>query len=416
MSITIFGVVWFILLVFCFFNRNRNSLIFLLLLSMVFQSTNVVVIMGNVGVGPQIITCSAYFFRILFYDRVSEIMISKFSIVTLFFCVIVTISALVNKIERLTIVLYLLQLYIYVLCFTSIIKYSDKYDIEVVQGYIIKITWFVVIMGIIQFLMSCLIIPKFSLFQSLFYNEQGLSETVQFLVERRYPRLFSTFMEPSYCGAFLNGVFFYLCAQKEVFKKNKLLVLLVVVEILMTVSATAYVSYLIGGILLSIYGRNKKMLYILIPVSILAIFAFIIKGDYIETAIINKLTSSSGTERNKWNKIALERFQEKKMFGWGYKQIRASSLIYSILAQTGILGLISYIYMMMSIVIFYLNKKISKDYQAGAAIAVLVVISAQIIACPDLDFCVFWFFMFVIALSYSCHGGFSSYEYGKKKI
>ena len=46
-----------------------------------------------------------------------------------------------------------------------------------------------------------------------------------------------------------------------------------------------------------------------------------------------------------------------------------------------------------------LDRKNVTQSDIAAKIALMCVVAAQIIACPDIDFCVFWLFMYLIAFN-----------------
>ena len=56
---TIFGLLWMILIVISMLMPNLNAMMFLTLLSSTIQCSNVIV-MGGSGIGPQVITSAAF--------------------------------------------------------------------------------------------------------------------------------------------------------------------------------------------------------------------------------------------------------------------------------------------------------------------------------------------------------------------
>ncbi|MDO4617445.1 MAG: O-antigen ligase family protein [Lachnospiraceae bacterium] len=414
MPITLFGIIWLAFLVYSCCSKNPHALLGMLLLSTVLQSTNVLVLSGGTGVGPLTITSGVYFLRMALYINQLVLAVRKETIALALFMTVIFLGLVLSDALSGNVILYFLQLLCYAMCFSQILKVEEVYEKAVVERIIINILWFVVIMGAVQFLMSCLIIPKFNIIRLLFYNEQGLTETVQFLIPERYPRLFSTFLEPSYCGAFLTGSFYYLIAQERNLEGNKLLAACVLAEIILTRSSTAYAAMLIGGIIFAVLGKNKRLLYLLLPVAAAGLIVCIVQYDEIISLVAAKFASESGKERNKWNRYAILDFYDHKIIGVGYKQARASSLFYSILAQTGLLGLGSYVSMLGTILHRSLDMPASSEPLTGAKLALITVVVSQVIACPDLDFCVFWYFMFVIAVFYYHED--IHYEYGKDQV
>ena len=62
----------------------------------------------------------------------------------------------------------------------------------------------------------------------------------------------------------------------------------------------------------------------------------------LDTVIFSKSGTASYRQRERFNTRAWNAFISSILLGVGYKQVRGSSIILSILGQTGILGLISY--------------------------------------------------------------------------
>lgn len=396
MSITLFGVIWIEILAYCFCLKNIKYITFMTLLSTIFQATNVVVF-GDIGVGPQSVSCVVFLLRALLTEFSLKLSISKKDIYLWLFSLVVLLSSVINGFSNTKTIFYLIQYFTYVLSFSLMKKIRYRLPNDFILKSITYITWFVVIVGVIQILMSSLIIPKFSIFRDLFYNQTGEAETFQFYIPYRYVRLFSTFMEPSYCGAFLVGAFYYFCSQWELFAKRKILITMMLIEILLTMSSTAYGTLLVGGIIFALYGKNKKPFKVLAPAAILILLILMVQQNIFNDVILQKFQSSSGLERSKWNRLALEKYNEAKVLGWGYKSNRASSLFDSLLVQFGLVGTVFYGIMILNMIKpVFKKKRVLKN--AGVELFLISVVIAQLIACPDLDFCVFWFAMFINAI------------------
>ena len=68
MRITFFGVIWILLLIYCFFSKDYKKILFVAFLSMVFQSNNICTI-GETGIGVQIFTISVAWVRLWLVER-----------------------------------------------------------------------------------------------------------------------------------------------------------------------------------------------------------------------------------------------------------------------------------------------------------------------------------------------------------
>ena len=168
MKITIFGFIWIMLIFLCICKRNIKNLITLTLFSMIFQCNNVIVLSSGTGVGPQIITslifvCCSFFLK---NSRLDKVTISTKNLKLVFpwflIILIVIISSSINNVFKLNL-LRIIQLIIYICCFMRILKISKYIDYDLDKHFRI-IVWFVVVCGLIQFLMSVGIIPKFRIF------------------------------------------------------------------------------------------------------------------------------------------------------------------------------------------------------------------------------------------------------------
>ena len=249
------------------------------------------------------------------------------------------------------------------------------------------------IFGVVQLLIVSGIIPRMEIISQLFYNETW-NESIAYYSSTKF-RLHSTFMEPSYCGAFLVGSFFFIVCQRFKYKKLKILLLLFCgIEIALTESTTAYVSMVILTIIFILDKRNRKYIKYIIPVGVLVFAVMLLSGEVLNRVLFKKLESGSAAERGLWNTRALESFYNSIFIGVGYKNLRASSIIYSLLGEVGLVGISIYFYTMIISVKSIFKKKIKYE-SLGAQFFLLSVIIAQWISCPDLEFSAFWFAMYL---------------------
>jgi hypothetical protein len=65
-------------------------------------------------------------------------------------------------------------------------------------------------------------------------------------------------------------------------------------------------------------------------------------NDVVDASIFDKMSSSSGTERAKWNEQALVNFTDTHGFGAGTGSVRASSFPIAVLANIGVFGALTY--------------------------------------------------------------------------
>ena len=399
---TFFGVLWSMVVLYCFTKKDIKYMLFITLLFMTFQCSNVLYL-GGTGIGPGIITSLLFVLKVLLYERGKIHFFKKDTalvvLLLLLFSVVLFSSAANNILEQRFVLI--MQFLGYILCFISIhlVKYRlTNYEIYKMLRIIII---FISIFGVIQFLTTIEILPLRSLLEPLVYND---SSTDVVFYKQNYSRVMSTFMEPSYYAGFVVGAFFYILSNKSKWKENYWLLLLLLFEILMTKSSTAYGAFFIVGIVFIALSKDINIKWKLIGVGF-AIVSFLVVyfGFYevLDTVIFSKDSSGSFTTRTRWNNGAIRAFKGSKLYGVGYKNSRGSSIIYSLLAQLGVLGLSAYALFNLKICVplFNMFKKYeeNKVYSNGLRFAVLVVVVCQIIACPDLDLCTYWFWVYCIA-------------------
>lgn len=412
MSVTLFGVIWITLLFYLFYLMQIEKIITTLFFSMVLQCNNVIVI-GETGIGPQLITTFFFIATYFFLQRNSverKTNHSKFFLIVLFvFCFYALSNALILNIEGGKF-MEIASLYIYL--FASVCLYdlraciSDNFIWIVIK----KLYIFLVIAGGLQFLSTTGVIPKWLLSEFLFNDK---SEYVYYHVNYFYPRVTSTFMEPSYFSSIFCGLLISMIYNRRKLRYPNLLIIVGVVELLLTVSTTGYLTFLCGLIFLMLLDSSNDKLVKYLPIFMFVVFfVFAFWDTVIQDVIVNKMESESGVERQRWNLMAIDAFQSKPIFGDGYGKLRASSLPLTILANLGIVGLFVYY---LSIIhglapIFILKNKEMRMLIVSRLIMFCVVIS-QIIACPDLTLCTFWLSVYIIAVTRKTYSMLQLYKW-----
>lgn len=411
MGITFFGIVWLSITFVVFVRQRTIEMITMLFVAMTLQQP-AVFMFGETGVGSQVITSCVY---LIFFATKNnwEIRIDKtnkaerISSIGCFLLVVCILGSLLNnggKVDGDNWLIHFLQLCIYIMCFLLMWGVRDicsLNDIKTAFSTTIKV---VTVIGVIQFINTMRLINVTPILKILLYNDTTMGLRVG---DSGYPwnmpRLYATFQEPSYCSAFLVGSFFFLISYRVKNKKDYFWIGLVLLELVLTFSSTAYGAFFVCGICYLIISKNKKILKILIPIAAICIFVLMASGSFMRIfndVILVKLdTTKSGSawERNSWNEKALLCFKESPILGEGYKNCRASFFIYSILGQLGILGLISWLMIWIRSLIQALKNRSDEDTVA-ISLFVLGVIIAMFVSIPDIDFCVFWLSMYLMAL------------------
>ncbi len=409
-KMTLFGVLWLIIVLWAFLKYDMKYMFALTLLFMTFQCDNVINI-GELSAGPQIVTSFAFIMKTLIGYGVKIRYNRKYRLPIFSSLLLVTIavtSCLINEIfdEK---VLFLVQLSLYVLCFICILICAGELGEEVIYRTVRGITVFLLAMGIIQILTTMDLMPfksmvSFrSILQPLFYNDTGGASYI-FFYRSRYSRIASLFQEPSYFSVFLVGAFYYFLSYTSRWKDNIILMCFMMLELLLTTSSTGYGAFLVMGILFILVNDKVKFSW---KIAILAAavlgFLFIYVGfyDLLDTVIFSKLESGSGRTRNRMNNTALAAYESSKLWGIGYKKVRGSSIIYSLLGELGICGIVAYVFFNMVIFWRVIDRKgkemRSSEQNIGCMFALASAIVCQVLACPDLDLCSYWFWAYVSA-------------------
>lgn len=400
MSITIFGIIWLGLIFLAFVIPNLKFIITLTFLSMVLQCSNVI-ILGDSLIGPATITCFVFIVKSYFYKQ--KIICNNDVKIKYLFCLFsllilsAIISLVANRLISSTYIMRLVQLILYV--FTSYRMYciSNFLGKKYISTCFKKITIFVLIMGIIQFMTTSGVLPRFTIINELFFNDQ--SENVYYYQDNYY-RLCSIFMEPSYCASFLVGAYSFFLITSSKNNSNYFLIGCIAIEMILTFSSTAYIAIVVVSLAIIILRANKTSSKIVFFAGLISGTLFLVLGQNIlKSVIFDKLSSGSANSRYYWNKNALTAFNSSKVYGIGYKNVRASSIVYSLLGQVGLIGFSIYLLICLFFVSVIFKNKKSNYYYLGFSFSIISVIVCQFIACPDLDLCTLWLFVYLFGLS-----------------
>ena len=404
---TMFGIVWLLLLFAAIVKSKKPMLAALVLISSTLQSSNVLVVNGQ-GIGPQIITsgvAALYFMAPQIRKmklRVSKSFASTNKILILLLAYIVFDAARTKTLG--TNILRIFQLLIYVLCFFEMKNVGDTLDDEYVYCTLKKLSIFILLVGVFQVLATTNIIPRYWFIRDIFWNDSANAPAiVQFMWPYgSYFRFLSTYMEPSYFVGFSIGALFYFFNYKKNRKKDLPLIVALVLSTILSFSSSGYGALLITALLYIAFSKEGKIkLYVLVGGAIG--FAILYLGFYnvLDSVVFSKMQGGSAAARMTWNLEAMKAFQSSPMMGVGYKNCRASSMFYTILAELGIIGIVLYIVFILSIIWPVFTKRGQKlvgDEQVGVIFAIIGVTATQMIAVPDFDICTFWMWMNFLGL------------------
>ena len=264
---------------------------------------------------------------------------------------------------------------------------------------------FLLIVGFIQFGITSGVLPRLGIVKTLLYNDT----TNEFIYynQLNYKRVLSTFMEPSYYAGYIIGAFYYLLSIKEKRKENYILLAFMLLQIILTFSSSAYGAFLIVGIIFIASPRETKFKLRIILLGLAGFFLmYLFFYDILDTVIFSKGLSESANTRYWWNRDALTMYKISPIIGNGYKSSRASQIIYTMLAEFGVVGLISYCALNIRFFLYYVSKTYRSKFgesRIPVLVGILSVIATQIIGVPDIDICTYWMWANIVALGMTCY-------------
>lgn len=397
---TFFGAIWILLIVYCMCSKIENMIV-LTIISSTIQCSNVIVLNG-VGIGPQVITSIACIARIWLAWRNLKVTIYLQKLllflgtIGIFLCVL--LSSIINGVISQN-YMRIMQLVIYIFCFLSMFYAGKFLSNDFVYVLIRKLTIALMIIGAIQIGITSGILPRLSIIRELLYNDT--TSDVIYYTRDNYHRILSTYMEPSYFAGFAVGSFYYFLFYKEKRSENIVLLGIIMAEILLTFSSSAYGAFAFAGIIFLASSKEKNLkILIIVGATLGFVVMYTFFFDVLDTVIFSKATSGSAVARHYWNLAAIRNFNSSPVWGVGYKMSRASSIIYTILSEIGIIGMIVYIQLNLTILfpILSIRYKKTDNETKGLRLAIISVVLTQLIAVPDLDICTYWMWMNLLAL------------------
>lgn len=414
MQLNIFGIIWGLLLVWSF-AKPINIIGKLYLWSFVFQASCILTI-GTQTINVSVVTGLVLIIRCLiqFAGKIEVNKVTKSWM--MFFCIAVIVSLIASKAfvgieifsgyeangrNILTLTPYdgttglyrFIILLVYILASTLLPEVLKRLSCEDVIRQFSQIIAFVLCIGVLQY--SITLIKNESLGQ--IYNLLLYTDTTTFngvLSYFRRPRLFATFIEPSYCAIFLTAAFWACLLIDDKYRMKKYCPI-ILIEIFLTFSSTAYATLILGAVIYLAVEKKYKALRNIFLGSIVFAIVIVATGAYntIYETIFEKLSTNSGMTRSAWDQVAWNNFVETKGIGMGYRTIRANSMLINILGQIGVIGLLSFSYAIWATLrdsIKYLKSNEIGGVCRFSSSFLLVSLIAQIIACPDLDNSVLW--------------------------
>ena len=157
---TIFGILWMLLIVICMFSSFEN-IAALTIISATIQCSNVLVLNGS-GIGPQVITSIAFILRVWLSRRNFKITLYRQKIELIigvtFLNLSVLLSSVVNSVLSKNFA-RMAQLYVYAFCFFSMFYVGKFVSDNFIYWLIRKLTIALLVIGLLQLcikLVDCL--------------------------------------------------------------------------------------------------------------------------------------------------------------------------------------------------------------------------------------------------------------------
>ena len=310
--------------------------------------------------------------------------------------IILTASLIHNDTYERSNLIPLLMMAIYTLFFFSLSSCKLRITAQWLERTENRILVFVLVIGTLQMLCKSGMTFLTEPLQLLIYNDVENTDVI--FNYKDLTRFYSTFMEPSYCSAYLVGMFAAIIVRRTLTVRNILLCGLTGLAILLTRASTGFGGVAIILCLLLITRAKKKIFRIYVPLFIVAaLYLFWINPDLVNEVIFDKINTSSFKTRNRLNELAFAAFMGSPILGIGFRNIRASSLLMSLLGEAGFLGFFVYLMLLLCVLSLALQKKTPNLTRQRSYFALGIMI-CQLIACPDLNFSPFWMALFTLEM------------------
>ena len=253
-----------------------------------------------------------------------------------------------------------------------------------------------------MFLTAGIVLLVFGFVQYLFYSD--LRNLYYLGWDEHMYRLFATFLDPNFAGAFfvlfftfVSGLFFYSLQNKKTFLKNFTIFIMcmALISIYLTFSRSALTMLFISSFVFLVLIKKLKLMFVLIAVS-LVFFVISSKNFHIEN--VNPFRFASIEARLDSAKIAINIIRKNSILGVGFNSYRYAQIRYGfrdkenaiksyadassdnsflfVLATTGVVGLLAYLYLLYSIIkSAYLKYKKLKTSTLSYFLSVVVIAS-----------------------------------------
>ena len=451
MQITLIGWIFIALSVYGFV-RNKNLLLYLMIIASVFTAASVINIQSTVtGIQPFYLVGTLWILRTLieWYKRkisikeiISKIKADRLLKALVYMMLAIILSEFVLLIfngkfkyldtsEMKTVYIRFnksnITQPIYAL-FGLIIAFVMRIDLEnerklisnVIKTFIIT-TFAAVIWGLIQFILFYVGVK----YPSWIFNNNISYAQLYDQIVHGIKRINSVALEPSMFALNIMMVFpgliiLFLGRYKLFASKVKSMIFLAVnlamtfLCAILTTSTTAYVGIVVSILLVSIYvvfispkgyeleGNKRYIGYIYCVIILIIIVAYLLLikvfnidfntiVNMLKDMTVNKKNLQSGNERTNAVYTAVNILKMNPITGCGYGSYRSLDLVTQLLANTGILGLLAYLnilYVVLRKLVKYI--KINEVQAISLLMSIIVASLGLMISIPDMTFGYYW--------------------------
>lgn len=275
-----------------------------------------------------------------------------------------------------------------------------------------RLLWYMLVSGFLVALFGYVQFFLFPSLQSLYYLGW----------DKHLYRLFSTFLDPNFCGLILVLAFILNFHFLKIFKDHGkvaiflLLQLVMFIAILLTYSRTALVALVVSIVSLLIFKREWK--YIILFILCIVFFIILLPRTF-KTEGTNFLRTNSIQSRISSIKDVLTIYKEHPVIGVGFNALRYQQYVHGyinaanwetthagagtdnsflfVLVTTGVVGLISYIFLWFSIFKTLLRKMAKKNNFAIITISscIAAIVGSFTVNALFYPFIMLWLWMLI---------------------
>lgn len=197
--------------------------------------------------------------------------------------------------------------------------------------------------------------------------------------------------------------------------KDYAILILVISALLLSTSSSAYIGLAILLVIVLSRSRGKVLWFAASLFGIVIVAANLISPvqqaitDFVLTKFTMGITEGSGAERFMTIKNAYEYFLQSPFLGLGWGSVTSHDLLFNLLANAGVIGLMSFLLLIGSIYIRYIFFVRSLQLDAGSEVSLLsaihvsfgVLLLLQILTGFTYSSAIFWALLGLCIASYS---------------